>query len=78
MFSPATALGGPVESPVRAGALPRLHTCISEPLDKPRALASSGVRPFFSVLLTDEGKETHVTSLMSARANAADLLPPLT
>lgn len=28
------------------------HTCISEPLDKPRALASSVVRPFFSVRLT--------------------------
>lgn len=59
------------ESPVRMGALPRRHTCISEPLDKPRALASSGVRPFFSVLLTDEGKETRVRSLTPARANAA-------
>lgn len=28
------------------------HTCISEPLDKPRALASSVVKPFLSVLLT--------------------------
>lgn len=64
------------ESPVRTGALPRRHTCISEPLDRPRALASSGVRPFFSVLLTGEGKETHVTSLTSAGANAARLLPP--
>ena len=28
------------------------HTCISEPLAKPRAWASSGVRPLFNVLLT--------------------------
>lgn len=28
------------------------HTCISEPLDRPRALASSVVKPLFSVLLT--------------------------
>lgn len=28
------------------------HTCISEPLDKPRAFASSVVKPFLSVLLT--------------------------
>lgn len=28
------------------------HTCISEPLANPRAWASSGVKPFFSVLLT--------------------------
>lgn len=66
------------ESPVRTGALPRRHTCISEPLDKPRALASSGVRPLFSVLLTVEGKDTRVTALMSASANAADLPPRLT
>lgn len=29
-----------------------VHTCISEPLDRPRALASSVVRPLLSVLLT--------------------------
>lgn len=28
------------------------HTCSSEPLDKPRAFASSEVKPLFSVLLT--------------------------
>lgn len=66
------------ESPVRTWPLPRLHTCISEPLDKPRALASSGVRPLFSVLLTGEGKDTHVRPLTSARANAANLLQRLT
>lgn len=32
------------------------HSCSSEPLDRPRALASSGLRPFFSVLLTDGQK----------------------
>lgn len=30
----------------------QFHTCISEPLDRPRALASSVVKPLFSVLRT--------------------------
>ena len=37
------------------------HTCISSPADRPRALASSAVSPFFRVLLTEttgEGRET--------------------
>lgn len=44
------------------------HTCISEPLDKPRALASSGLRPFFSVLLTEnqKGNTRYVAKICSA------------
>lgn len=64
------AFGGPGSFCVLLDPFPS-HTCISEPLARPRAWASSGVSPVFSVLLTVGTKEaifiTIITRTISTR-----------
>jgi len=50
------AVKGPTDVNVQQDPDPA-HTCISELLDKPRAFASSVVKPFFSVLLTVQSRK---------------------
>lgn len=50
------AVNGPTDVKGQLDPSP-VYTCISELLDKPRAFASSVVKPFFSVLLTAVKKE---------------------